>query len=1039
MERKSLLRKLARIRSTRDLTQLIDHTPAAARLMQEWIQSDTAGTCDDTTRLAAGFRPDCHTDDKWKSDSNLPLFDRLLFLKCFTTGDPVIRLWNLYHLARMLAAPFALARPCIDLIDRMTTDLSPSDPNLIRVLTLLKGVKVLAWRSVAIMDPFNHAAEALAFADSIDQATLRALDEQLWGEVMLARANILLWQVRDDLSGIFERAIAILNEVAVFVSGDMKHRLWVTLYNTIGNAYDRRRTGDPVENYEKAIASYLKAEQALQADLTSPSWASNQNNLGLLHRKRIRGDKGENLEKSIRYLEAALEGHLRYGSPMHAAQTMTNLGVSYTERIMGNRAENLETAIRYYRRALRILTRKKYPGYHAWTSHNLGTIYHYLRKGSRGRNIERAIACYQDALTFRTRDKNPLEWVISTRNLALALQMRKRGDPVCNRDQAVMLLREILPASPRDRLPVEWARTTAFLGQALGRGYPGDSAGQLDQAAGLLAESLTVLTPERLSFESRQAAFALGCVHMRRHCFEEAVSAFEMAMRADEYRYRQSFLGRSQAAEISIGSSIYFNIALCDARLNRPIAAIRHLERGKLRMLSERFQLDRVRFDRIPEDDRVQYQKLADRLRALQIEQYIPSRPMSEIIDETSRVRRDLDELIAQFQKKEPDFMQAEIDVEENLARLARDAAIVHFDVTEFGTVIFMTRMDEGTLRVDYAINDMFTVDDLSRFMALWSRGQTASRRMNLPEMTNGKVGIRSDRLMQRLSRDLLAPVAHLFRWDFRRVVLIPHLSMHVLPLHLLRIGPGSRFLCEDHIVSYLPSLAIEAFRTGRDARPAPTFVGVSNPTLDLRWAQREVERISAFFDERNRCVLNGTDASCDAVRTVIRDAGYIHFACHARFDADEPYRSCLVLAPSHDSKQLPVHETPGGHTRIITMTLANEPLMLSEIFSGLKLAGRPLVVLSACESGLTVQEAISDEFIGFPSGFLYGGASAVLSSLWSVDDEATSLLMEHFYRNMIVYGESPDESLAHAQKTVRDTPGFESPYYWAGFKLTAP
>ncbi len=1036
MERKTLLRKLARIRTTRDLTQLIDHIPAAARLMLEWIQSDTAGVCDDTARLAAGFRPDCHADDEWKSDSNLPLIDRLLYLKCFTTGDPVIRLWNLYHLTRMLASPFPLAGACLDLIDRKTQEFSVSDPKLNDVLKLLKGVKVLAWRTVAVLDPFNHAAAALAYAEGIEPAELRTLDEQLWGEVMLSWANILLWQVRGELSVVRERAIGILHEVEVFVSADMKHRLWVTLYNTIGNAYDRHITGDPVENYEKAIASYMKAEQALQSDLTSPSWASNQNNLGLLHRKRIRGDKGENLEKSIRYLEAALEGHLRYGSPMHAAQTMTNLGVSYTERVMGDRAENLETAIRYYRRALRILTRTRYPGYHAWTSHNLGTIYHYLRKGSRGRNIERAIACYQDALTFRTRDKNPLEWVISTRNLALALQMRKRGDPVHNRDQAVMLLREILPATPRDRLPVEWARTTAFLGQALGRGYPGDSAGQLDQAAGLLAESLTVLTPERLPFESRQAAFALGCVHMRRHCYDDAVSAFETAMRADEHRYRQSFLGRSQAAEISIGSSIYFNLALCDARLDRPIDALRHLERGKLRMLSERFQLDRVRFDRIPEDDRVQYQKLADRLRALQIEQYIPSRPMSEIIDETSGVRRNLDELIVQFQKKEPDFMQAEIDVEDNLAHLARDAAIVHFDVTEFGTAVFLTRMEEGTLRVDYAINDMFTVDTLSRFMSLWSRGQLATRRMR---DTNRAEDIRIDRLMKRLSRELLAPVAHLFRQEFHRVVLVPHLSMHVLPLHLLRIGQGSRILCLDRIVSYLPSLAIEAFFAGGDARPANTFVGVSNPTLDLRWAQHEVERISAFFDERNRCVLNGSDASCEAVRTVIRDAGYIHFACHARFDADEPYRSCLVLAPSHDSKRALADEARASDSRVITMTIANEPLMLSEIFAELKLSGKPLVVLSACESGLTVQETVSDEFIGFPAGFLLGGASAVLSSLWSVDDEATSLLMEHFYRNMIVYGETPDESLSHAQKTVREVPGFENPYFWAGFKLTAP
>ena len=56
-------------------------------------------------------------------------------------------------------------------------------------------------------------------------------------------------------------------------------------------------------------------------------------------------------------------------------------------------------------------------------------------------------------------------------------------------------------------------------------------------------------------------------------------------------------------------------------------------------------------------------------------------------------------------------------------------------------------------------------------------------------------------------------------------------------------------------------------------------------------------------------------------------------------------------------------------------------------------------MVLSACETGLTDPSQLTDEYIGLPSGFLYSGASTVVSSLWRVSDLATALLMIRFYQ----------------------------------------
>jgi hypothetical protein len=59
------------------------------------------------------------------------------------------------------------------------------------------------------------------------------------------------------------------------------------------------------------------------------------------------------------------------------------------------------------------------------------------------------------------------------------------------------------------------------------------------------------------------------------------------------------------------------------------------------------------------------------------------------------------------------------------------------------------------------------------------------------------------------------------------------------------------------------------------------------------------------------------------------------------------------------------------------------------------------LVTLSACETGLG-RDAGGDGLLGFAQAFLAAGARTVCLSLWRVDDAATALLMDRFYRNLL-------------------------------------
>ena len=80
------------------------------------------------------------------------------------------------------------------------------------------------------------------------------------------------------------------------------------------------------------------------------------------------------------------------------------------------------------------------------------------------------------------------------------------------------------------------------------------------------------------------------------------------------------------------------------------------------------------------------------------------------------------------------------------------------------------------------------------------------------------------------------------------------------------------------------------------------------------------------------------------------------------------------------------------------------------------------LVMLSACETGITdIMKGIANEFIGSPAGFMLVGVPCVVSSLWSIPDISTAILMERFYSNPVASGMEIPVALQDAQLWVRN------------------
>jgi CHAT domain-containing protein len=184
-----------------------------------------------------------------------------------------------------------------------------------------------------------------------------------------------------------------------------------------------------------------------------------------------------------------------------------------------------------------------------------------------------------------------------------------------------------------------------------------------------------------------------------------------------------------------------------------------------------------------------------------------------------------------------------------------------------------------------------------------------------------------------------------------------------------------------------------------------------------LRWSAAEAKGIAGLVPRGKLFMALGFDATrATATSGQLADYRMIHFATHGLIDSRHPELSSLVLSLV-DRKGRPL----------------NGFLRLRDIYN-LDL-NADLVVLSACQTALG-QEIRGEGLVGLTRGFMYAGAARVMSSLWSVDDRATSELMKRFYRHMISNGLSPAEALRRAQIDMSRLPGWKSPYYWAAFSL---
>lgn len=365
----------------------------------------------------------------------------------------------------------------------------------------------------------------------------------------------------------------------------------------------------------------------------------------------------------------------------------------------------------------------------------------------------------------------------------------------------------------------------------------------------------------------------------------------------------------------------------------------------------------------------------------------------SRLEDELEAARQHLEELLTRIKLADPEYATLRsvetLRLPEVQNRLDKDTTLLSYFVTPTKTIAFVVTKD--SLRtVEMELNEK-------------ALKATISSLLDFSNLKDSEIESR-----EQLYNWLIAPIKKYVKTPVLGI--IPHGVLHYMPFAALY--DGRRDLGEQYTLFYLPSASVLPFIEEKEKRVGNSLLALSQSRVDglpvLRYANEEARAIAAIYG--TEATIGGSASKADFVR-LAKDYNIIHLAAHAALNSSNPLFSYVALGDGE-----------GG----------TGALSVSEIYD-LDLTQARLIVLSACETQLGPYSK-GDDIVGLNRAFIYAGTPTVIASLWSVDDEATNILMKEFYKNL-KQGMGKAEALRSAQLATRKK--YPHPYYWAGFILT--
>jgi len=276
--------------------------------------------------------------------------------------------------------------------------------------------------------------------------------------------------------------------------------------------------------------------------------------------------------------------------------------------------------------------------------------------------------------------------------------------------------------------------------------------------------------------------------------------------------------------------------------------------------------------------------------------------------------------------------------------------------------------------------------------------------------------------LEKRTSREYLPAAQQLYGWLIRplqgsldaqqidTLVFAPDGPLRTIPIAALH--DGQNFLIRHYAIATTPGLTLTDLRPFPRQKMQPLLNGLSEARQgfsSLDYVQKELAAIHAAYGGK---VLENQDFQLASVQQELKETPYsiVHIASHGQFASD--VRNTFLL--TFDDK--------------LTLDRLERFMSLSQY------RDQPveLLTLSACQTAAGDDRAA----LGLAGVAVKAGARSAVATLWFINDQATSLLVTEFYRQLQNAKLSKAKALQQAQMQLLADRRYQHPGYWSPFLL---
>lgn len=497
---------------------------------------------------------------------------------------------------------------------------------------------------------------------------------------------------------------------------------------------------------------------------------------------------------------------------------------------------------------------------------------------------------------------------------------------------------------------------------------------------------------------------AQGKLSVALDLYQRAIAMIEEIRGGIGNRFKMSFLEDKL--------DVYKDIILLFLKLGDPKQALYYAEKAKSKMFLELLEntkigiknsLNKEDIERLRELE-LQLRNLTDELKTKEFE--LPTDQRNRSILKLQNMIRELEQEAKAIQERivNPEYISlVQVDplpLAQFQKLLDQNSAVLEYFVTDDFIIVWIITKDGVKVKQIRRQQAVKTYNDHELFVAAdILAGDEETAFLLYTSDTQQEL---YDLLIQPIREDIQGK---------EKLVIIPHGLLHYLPFHAFQ--HDNTYLIEEFEVLYAPSYSVLGNLLERSIPFTGNALIVGNPDGSLPSSQIEAEQIKKLLPAES-ILLTREDANKKRIKEMAFPKNILHFATHSIFNRFNPLSSHILLAcdPNQDGE--------------------NGLLEAWEVF-GMELNSY-LTTLSACRTIGAINNG--DEIVGLTRAFFYAGTSAIIVSLWDVDDGYTTVLMTKLYENLIKNKMDKSKALQQAQLELLTTKNTIPVMFWAPFVL---